>query len=129
MEAAADAVEREEAEDSVARITVTRMEAAVAADPGAEVEEEEVVMEVVEEGSAVEGVAEAAQDTVEEEVEAVGAARPAPEAAEAAAVTGAPAGVQTTGGEKRGAVSSSVRVILRILFPPPLLSRYYHLLA
>ena len=101
----------------------------MAADPGAEVEEEEVVMEVVEEGSAVEGVAEAAQDTVEEEVEAVGAARPAPEAAEAAAVTGAPAGVQTTGGEKRGAVSSSVRVILRILFPPPLLSRYYHLLA
>lgn len=129
MEVAADAAEREEAEDSVARITVTRMEAAVAADPGAEVEEEEVVMEVVEEGSAVEGVAEAAQDTVEEEVEAVGAARPAPEAAEAAAVTGAPAGVQTTGGEKRGAVSSSVRVILRILFPPPLLSRYYHLLA
>ena len=129
MEVAADAAEREEAEDSVARITVTRMEAAVAADPGAEVEEEEVVMEVVEEGSAVEGVAEAAQDTVEEEVEAVGAARPAPEAAEAAAITGAPAGVQTTGGEKRGAVSSSVRVILRILFPPPLLSRYYHLLA
>ena len=129
MEVAADAAEREEAEDSVARITVTRMEAAVAADPGAEVEEEEVVMEVVEEGSAVEGVAEAAQDTVEEAVEAVGAALPAPEAAEAAAVTGAPAGVQTTGGEKRGAVSSSVRVILRILFPPPLLSRYYHLLA
>ena len=129
MEVAADAAEREEAEDSVARITVTRMEAAVAADPGAEVEEEEVVMEVVEEGSAVEGVAEAAQDTVEEAVEAVGAALPAPEAAEAAAITGAPAGVQTTGGEKRGAVSSSVRVILRILFPPPLLSRYYHLLA
>lgn len=130
MEVAADAAEREEAEDSVARITVTRTEAAavVVADPVAEVEEEEVVMEA-EEDSAVEEVAEAAQDTVEEAVEAVGAALPAPEAAEAAAITGAPAGVQTTGGEKRGAVSSSVRVILRILFPPPLLSRYYHLLA
>lgn len=83
----------------------------------------------VEEDSAVEEVAEAAQDMVEEAVEAVGAALPVPEAGEAAAITGAPAGVQTTGGEKRGAVSSSVRVILRILFPPPLLSRYYHLLA
>ena len=128
MEAAADAAEREEAEDSVARITVTRTEAAVAvvADPVAEAEVEEGVMEA-EEDSAVEEVAEAAQDTVEEAVEAVGVALPAPEAAEAVAITGA--GVQTTGGEKRGAVSSSVRVKLRILFPPPLLSRYYHLLA
>ena len=87
------------------RITVTRMEAEVVVDtdPGEAVEE---VVKEAEEDSAVEEAAAAAQVMAEEAVEAVGAARPAPEAAEAAATTGAPAVAQTTGGKKRGAVSS-----------------------
>ena len=120
-EAAADAAERGEAEDSAARITVTRMEAEAVVVTDPEVAEE-VVMEV-EEDSAVAEV-EAAQDSEEEAAEEVGAVLLEPEAAEEAATTGAVD--RMIGGEKREGWQQCA-VLLRILFP--LQYRYHHLLA
>ena len=123
MEAAADAAEREEAEDSVARITVTRMEAEAVVVTDPEVAEEDVT-EVEEDSEVAAMEAEAALDTEEEAAEEVGAVLPAPEAAEEAATTGAVD--RMIGGEKREGWQQCA-VLLRILFP--LQYRYHHLLA